>query len=70
MTMLTYSMETYDAKRAHREHASIVAALKTGDAALMMAAMRSHLAASRDALLHRVPTLTPNGRSTGGLDAA
>jgi DNA-binding GntR family transcriptional regulator len=65
MTILTYSMETYDAKRAHHEHAAILAALKTGDAALMMAAMRSHLAASHDALLHRVPTLTP-----GGLNAA
>jgi DNA-binding GntR family transcriptional regulator len=56
-TILTYSIDDYDAKRAHSEHASILAALRTGDAGLIEARMRAHLTASRDEILARTPGL-------------
>jgi DNA-binding GntR family transcriptional regulator len=56
-TILTYSIETYDAKRAHSEHAAIIAALKTCDPTRIEASMQAHLTAARDEILNRIPGL-------------
>ncbi len=56
-TILTYSIANYDVKRAHREHAAILAALNTGDADRVEAALRAHLDAARDEILNRTPSL-------------
>ena len=56
-TILTYSIDTYDANRAHGEHAAILAALRSGDAGRMEATLLVHLTAARNEILHRTPTL-------------
>jgi DNA-binding GntR family transcriptional regulator len=56
-TILTYSFDTYDAERAHSEHAAIIEALRSGDPSQIEASLRAHLIASRDAILNRRPIL-------------
>lgn len=56
-TILTYSFETYDAKRAHGEHAAILEAMRGGDPARMEAALLAHLDAARDEVIGRTPAL-------------
>ncbi len=62
MTILTYTMETYDAVRAHGEHAAILDALRTGRLERMEAAMRLHLREARIAVLDIIET---HGRDAG-----
>jgi DNA-binding GntR family transcriptional regulator len=56
-TILTYSIDTYDARRAHDEHAAIIAALRGGDAARIEASLLAHLTAARDEIIDRTPAL-------------
>jgi len=64
MTILTYSMENFDARRAHVEHEAIIVALRGGDADAIEASLRAHLEAACDAVIDRTPALA------GGRDAA
>jgi DNA-binding GntR family transcriptional regulator len=61
-TILTYSMETFDARRAHDEHEAIIAAMRSGEPPRMEASLRAHLIAARDAILTRTPALAEGGR--------
>lgn len=70
MTILTYSMETFDAKRAHVEHEAILAALNSFNPAAMEAALRAHLQAACAAAIMRTPALANPAPSSGGRDAA
>jgi len=56
-TILTYSIDTYDAKRAHSEHAAIIEALRSGNLAAMEASLLAHLNAARDEIIDRTPAL-------------
>jgi DNA-binding GntR family transcriptional regulator len=60
-TILTYAIDDYDVRRAHSEHAAIIAALRLGDAEAIAEAMQRHLTAARDEILARTPGL--DGRS-------
>lgn len=56
-TILSYSIDTYDVKRAHNEHAAIIEALRSGDVAAMEASLIAHLIAARDEIIGRTPAL-------------
>ncbi len=56
-TILTYSIDTYDAKRAHCEHAAILDALRAADLARTESSLVAHLDAARDEVIGRTPAL-------------
>ena len=54
-TILALSIDTYDVKRAHSEHAAILEALRGADLARMEASLLAHLNAARDEIIGRTP---------------
>jgi len=56
-TILAYSIDTYDAKRAHKEHAAILDALRGADLTRMESSLLAHLNAARDEIIGRTPAL-------------
>lgn len=58
-TIRNYSLKNYTLERTQREHSAIVEALALGDAEKAVAALRSHLTASRDEMLSRAPEDLP-----------
>lgn len=57
----TYSLETYDFERSRAEHASILAAFRSGDADRITAMLDDHLTKSRDHLLAHALGPAPPG---------
>lgn len=64
-TFLTYASATYDSTRAFREHAAIITALKRRKLEPMITSVRTHLRASRDEILRRLPGIGPDGAIVG-----
>jgi DNA-binding GntR family transcriptional regulator len=58
-TVRTYSVETYVFERVRLEHQRIIDALASGRVEEMVAALRDHLASSRDDLIARRPDELP-----------
>jgi DNA-binding GntR family transcriptional regulator len=58
-TVRNYSLRHYDLTRLREEHGAIIDAFVAGDGAVVMAALRAHLTASRNEILSRPPEELP-----------
>lgn len=58
-TIRNFTLKSYTLERTESEHAAIVEAVERGDADGAVEALRSHLTASRDAMLSRGPEELP-----------
>lgn len=58
-TIRNFTLKSYTLERTEREHSAVVEAIASGDADQAVEALRSHLTASRDAMLSRAPEDLP-----------
>jgi DNA-binding GntR family transcriptional regulator len=58
-TVRNYSLRHYDLTRLREEHGAIIDAFVAGDGAVVVAALRAHLTASRNEILSRPPEELP-----------